>query len=106
MNITHIKWDTFVRNFEFLQGTPEAPVNLTGAVVKFTIKKNISWDNILTQNATITDALNGKSKVSFTSEQMNLPPRAYFYDLQLTDSLWVVTTLLKGSFSVSYDVTN
>lgn len=104
-NITHPQGDTYIQNYSFIDNALVA-INLTWAWIIMSIKENTTDTAVLlTSNFTIISAVLWTAKVSFTATQMNLAVWNYFYDIQFTDSLWAITTLLKGSFTITYDIT-
>jgi hypothetical protein len=103
--ISHTRKDTFIRTLSF-KDSLGAAINLTGANVKFTIKTNVSDTNPLLQaTAVVPSPATGVGTVTFTAAQMDLAEGVYWYDIQLTDAASTVTTVLKDSFTVTYNVT-
>lgn len=81
-------------------------VDLTGATVIFSIKKNIQWAILLQQSIT-SHALptQGKTKINFSGVQMNIDPWKYFYDLQVVN-WWNKITTVVWIFTIIRGVTN
>jgi hypothetical protein len=105
MDFSHTRGDTFIRTLSFKDNLGAA-IDLTGATIKFTIKSNIDDASPLLQaTASIPTPLTGLATVTFTAAQMTIPVATYYYDLQFTDSANTVTTVLKGSFVVTYEIT-
>lgn len=82
--------DTDYLEIEVLDEETEAPVDITGAVIYFTVKKSSSDSD---QEALIykeilehTDSVNGKSRLDILSTDTNLPIGRYLYDLVIVFS--------------------
>lgn len=82
-------------------------INITGAIITFTIKAKITDVSALkTATATITDWVGGLAKVEISAANMNsLVTKNYYYDIQFTDVSWVISTIMKWIFAVTYDIT-
>jgi hypothetical protein len=105
MDISHTRGDTFVRNLAF-KDDQGAAIDLTGSTVKFTIKTNPGDASpVLQATAVVYTPATGEGVVTFTAAQMALALGNYWYDIQLTDAAGVVTTILKGGFQITFDVT-
>jgi len=77
----------------------EIPVDLTGKVVFFTVKKynDINSDDdddalISKKIETHTDPTNGKTQLNLSSEDTDINAGDYLYDLQLVSGLSVIST--------------
>ena len=106
-DITHTRGDSFVRNM-FIKTTDSSgvttPVNLTGSQIKFTLKKNKEdVANVTQVIADIISAVNGNAKISIL--ELDEPLGTYYYDIQMVDAGGFIKTLLKGKFSIVYDIT-
>lgn len=86
-----------------------APQDLTGSTLFFTVKRNLSDTDakavIHKVITTFDDAPNGKATISLSNTDTDIPLARYFYDIQLTLPGNFVRTVVKGSFDVSYQVT-
>ena len=104
-NLHQTQGDTYIQNFAFTDSNWD-PINLAWAVIKMSIKQNIS-DTLVLVQATLTHTSDPlwTAQAKFTSTQMNLALGNYFYELEFTDTLLTVTTLLKWMFTVTFDVT-
>lgn len=103
--ITHTRKDTFVRDLTFKDANGAA-IDLTGAAVAFTLKRDPSDATPLaTAAAVISAPLTGVCRITVAAATMDIPEGVYSYDVQLTDAGGEVTTVLKGPFSVTYNVT-
>jgi hypothetical protein len=100
-NIYHIEWDTFIKNMSFKANWN--PVNLTWSEVKFTIKRGCGTEALVTQIATIIDAVNGICKIQINSWMPWVGN--YIFDIQYTDTVGVIRTLLSGGIYISKQVT-
>lgn len=107
MDIIAIRWDTFIRNIT-LRDNNLTPINLTWGSLKFSIKKRYTDTTyIYTWSITITDAVNWKAKIEIAPViTKTWAIDKWVYDIEFTDSLWVVTTpIINSNFQVVYDVT-
>jgi len=76
-SISKFKWNTLIRSFVFKDKNGTA-INLTGSVIKFSVKKNVSdTTHVLQENLVITDALNGKASISV---DLSMEVDVYVYD--------------------------
>ena len=105
MNINHTKGDTFIRNLTF-KDSSWSVIDITWSIIVFSLKEKISDIPVfIQQNAQITDALNWEAVVIISNTTMNIDIWNYYYDIQWTDLNSVVRTVLKWSFTISYEVT-
>jgi len=85
------------------------PIDLTGATVFFTIKVNKTdkdSDAIISKDqSSHVDAVNGQTTISLTDSDTDVRVGNYHYDIQLVDSLGIVTTIVVGAFKVKQEVT-
>jgi hypothetical protein len=86
------------------------PINLTGATLWFTVKKNpldSDADAVIQKQITNhIDPINGISSVIITPEDTeNLDTMKYYYDFQLVDPSGNVTTVLEDTFKLERDIT-
>ena len=104
-NITHTRSDTFIKSISFKDSTWK-PIDLTGSNILFTVKVKIDdvW-NVLQQAFILTDPLNWLADVQIDAATMSLDIWNYIFDIQWTDSAWIVKTVLKGNFLITYEVT-
>ncbi len=102
--LKHTRGDTFIRNVLFKRDW--VAIDLTGSTVTFSLKdKATNTAYIVNQAATIATPVNWTAKIQVSAATMRLDVGEYVYDIQITDSLWVVTTPMKGKFLITYDVT-
>ncbi len=81
----------------------ELPVDLTDAVIKFTVKQTVNASEYLIQKSStdpaqilITDAVNGVFKVYLKAEDtININKGSYPYDIEVTFPDEVVKTIYK-----------
>lgn len=108
-DITHYRGDTFqgVTVSFSLSGNP---VDLTDASILLQIKANSSDDTAKLEASTtngkivITDAANG-TFTFLVDEVIDLPPKEYVYDVQVTlASGRVITPIQNSSFTITADV--
>lgn len=97
---------TWTLNFTDTNGDP---IDLTGATVFFTIKVNKTdkdSDAIISKDqSSHVDAVNGQTTISLTDSDTDVRVGNYHYDIQLVDSLGIVTTIVVGAFKVKQEVT-
>ena len=103
-NFEHKQGDDYNQTLIF-KNSDGTFVNLTGSVVKFTIKKKASWDIVIQKTLTILDAVQGRVKVSLSNTETNTLSWTYVFDYELTDSTGIVTTILWGKMTILSDVT-
>ena len=82
-------------------------LDLTGATILCQLKKNKSDNTAVVEfteldGITITDAPNGVFRIDETI--INVVPKAYYYDIQVTLQDGTVITPVDGTFTVSEDV--
>jgi hypothetical protein len=89
------------------------PLDLTGATIVFTLKRNLDdadVDAVLQKTAgagiAVTDAANGEALLTLNpADTTDLPaPRAFHYDVQVTESDGRVTTTAIGLLRLTADV--
>lgn len=85
------------------------PIDLTGATVFFTVKKNkldIDDDAVISKEITSFDApTTGVALLELTAAETNISPRSYFFDVQLKNSDGKISSIQAGRFIISQDVT-
>ncbi len=85
-----------------------SPVDLTDATILMQVKRNPSYSTAQLEystdlgNIVITEAVNGL--VSLPANIVDIVPRVYVYDLQITLSTGRVITPFSGTFTVNSDV--
>ena len=86
-----------------------SPVDLTGATVYFTMKKNIDDPDpgdLQKAITTHTDPTQGKTQIKLdSSDTDNIDPGKYFYDFQVTLANGDKITIESGILEVLADVT-
>ncbi len=89
-------------------------VDLTGATIRFTVKKlnsvadpgEFQLTSAVAAQITLDDPGNGKARIFVTNTQtQDLEIRSYIYDVQVQPASGGVKTVVSGSFSVTEDVT-
>ena len=107
-NISHYKGDT--RDTEtFVYSESSVAVDITGYSILMQVRASEQGPLVAEFSSegghfTITDASNG----TFTLDEqiIDIASGVHVYDLQLTSPLGKVITLLKGTFTVTQDITN
>ena len=104
-NITAYRNDTLVLSFALLDSASQ-PIDLSSAVVKIQVRDKpdgeILWE--LTEGDGITVGGTGNNVVNISRVCDINGCGSYYYDLQVTDS-GVVSTYVKGAFTVQKDIT-
>lgn len=63
-----------------------------------------SSDNVLSLTGTLSDPTNGVFLFSPTTEEMNITPGTYFYEVQMIDASANVRTIVEGQFTIEQDI--
>lgn len=105
--ITFTRWDTFVLDLELVEDDEVTPINLTWSSVKFSMKKyEKDTDYIFTWSFSIVNALTWEIKLQIDPAiTKTWAIQNNYYDIELTDSSWVVSTIIKDIIQVVYDIT-
>ncbi len=104
-----IKRDDITFDCEFKNGC--SAIDLTGSTLFFTVKTLANADKPDTTaviSKTITnhyDPTNGKTRISLTSTDTDVPAGNYWYDIQLKDSAGRISSCEKGQIEVLQDIT-
>jgi len=102
-----VRGDTWKRELEFYSDSGET--NITGWTIFLTAKEKISdADSSAKISKTITvhtEPLNGKTQITLSSAETNLPIGSYVYDIQFKTATGDVTTILTGTITILSDVT-
>jgi len=109
LNFSHIKGDTFDEvNFELKIN--DAVVNLTGSTIRMQLRKNaddvtpaLSLTSVANAGITINAPTLGQFKIN--QQIIDIPIGEYLYDIQLTYATGVVKTYIKGTFSITAEIT-
>jgi hypothetical protein len=89
------------------------PIDITGFTFLFTVDPSSEpTDNLnnlfqlsVGSGITLTDPTNGVMTIGITALQADQLPETYFYDLQMTDTSSLITTILKGEYEILQDIT-
>lgn len=104
-NISHTKSDTFIKNISFKDSTGIA-IDITASTIVFSVKNAIDdIGTVLQQVFTLTDPTNWLAMVQIDAANMNLAVWTYLFDIQWTDWTWIVKTVMKGNFIITYEIT-
>jgi len=105
-NLEHTRWDTFFKSMTFTDVNWDK-IDLTWCTITFTIKEKISDTlAVVTQVATITNAVWWLAEINIPWLTMELDLKNYYYDIEFIDNAWVIVTIIKWLFTISYDITN
>jgi len=84
-------------------------INLTGATVFFTVKRNptdTDANAVISKEITeFEEPTEGIALLELSDEDMDIPARSYYYDIQLKDSAGKISSSFSGRFVVSQDIT-
>ena len=85
------------------------PIDVTGFTFLLTVdpapNPTDATNNLFQLTGLITDGPNGVVQFSLTAGQADQTPAVYFYDVQMTDTGSIITTILKGEWEVVQDIT-
>jgi gentisate 1,2-dioxygenase len=101
--LDHNHGDTFTLPLLFLDYL-DVPVNLTGSSIMFSIKKNKTDTTYSAQASAVIDVGAGWT-ATITIKPLSIALGDYWYDVQWIDSAGNIQTVMKGQFSVTYDIT-
>jgi len=85
-------------------------VNILGYTASFTVRNNpLDTTSVISKTTasgiTITDPANGVMQVALSNTDTEIDVGKYAYDIEVVDTLSRHITVLKGNFSVTFDVT-
>ena len=111
-DINWISGDTNTLELNYVD-SEETPIDLTGYTVMMGLK-NKPTDNVTVipqKQAVLLDASNGHLRFTFEpDETIGLVPMktrvAFYYDVELTSPVGVVTTILQGRVNLQRSITN
>jgi len=104
-NISHIKWDTFKRTIT-IKDANDVAIDITWSTIILSIKEKVSdTAYILQSTATLTTPASWIADISISAATMVFALWNYYYDIEWTDVWWNVVTILKGNFTLVYDIT-
>ena len=110
-NLEIFRGDTKVLEGQAKNSADDTPIDLTGALLWFTVKKKRSdvdpgvLQKTVGSGILITDALQGEFKIEVApSDTASLNGR-FYWDLQLKNTIGQIFTLASGIFNVVIDVT-
>ena len=100
-----VKGDTFVRSITMKRDG--VAVDITGATILFTLKLNVSdAANTVQVSGVLTTPTSGIFSVTLDpSDTSSIAAANYHYDIEITESDSVKTTLLKGRINVEPEIT-
>ncbi len=104
INIVRSRGDNAPFNFEIDEDSADKP--LTGQTFLMTVhteEKPDAGASLFQLTGVITDGPTGKYQFLPTVGNMDLPPKKYFYDIQMTDTQ--IFTIVKGAFTIEQDIT-
>lgn len=107
-NLSLIRRDDVDLDITFTDKDGE-PINISNATVYFTMKrKKTDSDDDAVLAIEVTSHSNptaGETRVSLTNTETDLPPRYYFYDVQIKDSDDKIISSSVGQIKILQDVT-
>jgi len=103
IDIRHKSWNSYAQIIKFASSW--SPIDLTWCTIVFTMKDDIkSLTPIKTKNLTITNASLWETKLELNPVDTSSLLWSYYYDVELTDASWFVTTIFWGSFIIEYNI--
>lgn len=103
-DLTITQGDEKAYNLSFDNG--EGAVDITGATVKMTVKRTLNDEPIIEKVVTEhTDAENGKSLITLTADDTDVPLGKYYYDIQISGGELPKKTISKGKLEITWQVT-
>lgn len=98
--------DTFLRNLTYREKNTATPINLTGAVVRGSIKKKVTdVTPVDSFTCALIDAINGKFAIWLAPSQTGaMDVGIYLYDVDITFPDTTVQTVVGGNFVVTAQV--
>lgn len=104
-NLSHIKWDTFLKTLAFTE-SDWTVVDITGSTIIFSLKDKVNDETArITENWALTDAVNWEATILIDNDTMNIDVGNYYYDIEWTDWTWIVRTVIKWKFTITNDIT-
>jgi len=98
-NLSAYHGDTWSKTFRLVRAG--APVNLTGATIE--CEARAPSGEVAPLTVTIEDPTDGRFNLKLPAD---LPPWSYLYDVEVTENNGVTLTWIKGTLTVTRDVTN
>jgi hypothetical protein len=100
--------DDWVKVLYFTDENGDA-INITGWTIFFTVKKNeedIDDDAVISKDITVhTNPTGGVSSIVLTDDDTDIPPREYWYDIQIKKATGAIKTVVKDNFEIHTDIT-
>lgn len=107
MSITRYRGDTAPDQFTITRDN--AAVSIAGCSFKLTVnpEKNPvdDTDQLFSVTGTITSAVAGEVEFSPNSTQADQVPGRYYYDVEMTDGVGAIRTVVKGVYRFVQDIT-
>jgi len=107
-DISRYRGDTAVDSFT-VKDADGVALNVTGYTFTLTVDERLNPTNESTQiaqiEATLVDAAAGEIEFPWTEEDADQAPGTYYYDIQMEDAGGLISTLAKGSYIFSQDIT-
>lgn len=84
-------------------------IDLTNCVIYMTVKSEYSYDDdhsiFQKRIDNVPNPELGIATIKVSNLENDIPPKNYYYDIQITDSYGNVTTLFEGKYIIEADVT-
>lgn len=102
----HTNWDTFIRTIQF-NNTAWTAIDLSGSSIKMTVKYDSEDVDYIAQVSAVLSLPTTlwTATITIPGTSLQLDNGKYYYDIQWTDSVGTITTILKGFLTISFDVT-
>jgi len=106
---TIFRGDTAAKGLDFVQEADTSTAyDLTGLTLTITgnTEQNPTdtTNQLFSTTMTITDATAGEAEFALTASEADITPGTYWFDVQAADGSSLLTTIHKGRFKVTQDI--
>lgn len=106
-DITRKRGDTYAEEIVVVDANGAA-IDITGYTFRMTVDPSrfpdTAANNLFTISGTITDAASGAVEFAPTALQADQTPGVYWYDVEMTDTLGRIKTIVTGKFVFEQDI--
>jgi hypothetical protein len=108
--ITFYRGDQYTRRFTIKDRATGQPVNINGYTFLLTVNSKLKPEDDADEIFQITgvvqgDGSDGQVAFAFTSTHTNIPPKKYYYDIQMTSGGGDIRTIVKSNYIIQMDIT-
>ncbi len=101
--------DFYSKTFVFKDRVTQQVLDLTDYSFTLTVSSNVNppdeVDKLFSVAGVVTEPLLGKVVFNFLQEHTNIPPKEYFYDIEMSKSTNYKRTIYKDKFIIYQDIT-